>query len=357
MATKAQRALLSGEARGLGPTALRVLLLLISLPNLLVVKLRLMAYRLGLLRRHGVGVPVVCVGNLTTGGTGKSPMVALVAQVLIGKGHKVGLLSRGYRAEAGGLNDEARMLAEQLPGVPHVQNPDRVAGARELQRMGVTVIVMDDGFSHLRLKRDLDILLFDATAPFGYGHLLPRGLLREPVSSAGRAGFAVITRSDSVSEGELSELEQKLERLGLASAKLARSKHQPVALLRLGDGAERGVEWLANRRVVALCGIANPEAFATTLRAAGAEVVELVGLEDHFGFGQAWIDLKWGELIDRAVAAGAEAVVVTQKDAVKLRERNLPDRGPEVLELRIGLQLEADGLERLNQEIEQVAHV
>src|SRR5690606_6980164 len=146
----------------------------------LAANLRLACYRLGILSGQKVGVPVICVGNLTTGGTGKTPAVAAVVKLLQSLGRKPAIVSRGYKA-VGGANDEMRGLDELSPGVTHIQNADRVAGAEAAIAAGADVIVLDDGFSHLRLNRDLDILLFDALNPFGFARMLPRGLLREPI--------------------------------------------------------------------------------------------------------------------------------------------------------------------------------
>ena len=127
-------------------------------------------------------MPVISVGNITTGGTGKTPMVAWLARWFRNQDVRVALVSRGYRAEAEGQNDEARELATLLPDVPHLQNPDRVAAARiAIDELETQLIILDDGFQHRRIHRDLEIVLIDALQPFGFGHVLPRGLLREPL--------------------------------------------------------------------------------------------------------------------------------------------------------------------------------
>jgi tetraacyldisaccharide 4'-kinase len=146
-----------------------------------------------------VGVPVVSVGNLTLGGTGKTPMVEWIANWLVQRNVRVAIVSRGYGAAAADKNDEALELEQALAGVPHVQNPDRVAGAlTAVERFGVELILLDDGFQHRRLARDLDVVLLDATAPFGFEHVFPRGMLREPVRGLQRADVVCLTRADAL---------------------------------------------------------------------------------------------------------------------------------------------------------------
>ena len=152
---------------------------------------------------HHCGVPVISVGNLTTGGTGKTPIVCFLAQMLRAKGVRVAIVSRGYGRGDEDANDEAMELHDRLPDVPHVQDPDRVEAARvAVEELESQVILMDDGFQHRRLYRDLDIVVVDATCPFGYGHVLPRGLLREPIDGIRRADLVIVSRCDLIDEEE-----------------------------------------------------------------------------------------------------------------------------------------------------------
>ena len=181
--------LLCGRHRGFGATATRGLLSCLEVPYASGVRLRNYRYDRGHATIKRVGVPVISVGNLTMGGTGKTPMVKWIARWFSSHHLRVALVSRGYGSSNGQLNDEARELAAVLPHVPHVQNPDRVAAAQEAcRRFDAQVIVADDAFQHRRLARDLDIVLIDACEPFGFGHIFPRGTLREPVQgpTAGR---------------------------------------------------------------------------------------------------------------------------------------------------------------------------
>jgi tetraacyldisaccharide 4'-kinase len=247
----------------------------------------------------------------------------LLCRLLAAHGQKPGVLSRGYGAKLGTSNDEALVLGDLLRDVPHVQDPDRVRGAAELARRGVSVVVMDDGFSHLRLQRDIDVLLFDATQPFGYEALLPRGLLREPLKAARRAHLAIITRCDAVSEQALVSVESRLAELGFSGPRLLHARHQPCDLLALGGEPppSDAPAALLGASVAALSGIGNPSAFRATLQSLGANVVAECPLPDHFAYPDSWLADEWPAFAAKAAAAGARAVVTTHKDAVKLAGR------------------------------------
>src|SRR5262245_17167980 len=190
--------LVRGQIRGPAAAVARLGLGAVSGLYCLGVSARNAAYDWGWKTAHRAAVPVVSVGNLTLGGTGKTPMVEWVARWFRGRGARVAILSRGY-GQAEGLNDEGRVLEENLPDVPHFQGADRVELARiAVEESESQVLVLDDGFQHRRLARDLDIVLLDALEPFGLGRLFPRGLLREPVSSLRRAGLVVLSRADLV---------------------------------------------------------------------------------------------------------------------------------------------------------------
>ena len=228
---------------------------LLRLPSALVAgltRLRAAGYERGWLARVAVPAPVISVGNLTAGGTGKTPFVAFLALSLGARGRRIGILSRGYgapRGEARRENDEARWYRENLPGVELVQDPDRVRGAEELVERGVDVILLDDGFQHRRLARDLDLVLVDASRPWGLPPpngggepvqaCLPRGLLREPPRALARADALVITRAAQVAKRELDALRAELERVAPGRAHLC-GVHRP-ARLRAPDGSALGL--------------------------------------------------------------------------------------------------------------------
>lgn len=277
-------------------------------------------YDRGWLRSTRLDVPVVCVGNLSVGGTGKTPMVLYLAGELERRGRRPGLLSRGYRApRPDAPNDEALLFEVLAPDLPHVADADRVAGGRRLIERGVDVVVLDDGFQHRRLVRDLDLVLVDATRPWGLppGHeggdpvraVLPRGFLRESPRALQRADAIVLTRADQISEDARVRLEEALFEFAPGKPVLW-AVHRPAGLRSLSGGEEALLD-LDGRRVTLLSGIGNPEAFEQTVRSLGAEVADHFTFGDHHAFS--------GDDL-RALDAGEEDgwVVTTAKDAVKL---------------------------------------
>ena len=280
---------------------------------------RLALYKVGIKSGNKVDVPVICVGNLTTGGTGKTPAVAWVVKMLNEAGCRPAIVSRGYRADESG-NDELKVLNELLPDTPHVQNPDRTAGARKAIADGADCIVLDDGFSHLRLHRDLDILLFDSLNPFGYGRMLPRGLMREPLSSVRRAKFAIFTRADVATADRLGDLEDTIRCKGFVG-EIAHAAHQPIKLVRISDGEEVPPDELKDKTVAPFCGIGNPRGFERTLERLGAVITPLgtLRLDDHQKFDDALMRDQVVPFLRAAHESGAVAGICTQKDAVKFR--------------------------------------
>jgi tetraacyldisaccharide 4'-kinase len=285
-----------------------------------------------------VGVPVISVGNLTLGGTGKTPMVEWIVRQLLAQGRKVGIISRGYGVRRG-PNDEALELAWKLPGVPHVQNPDRVAAAkRAIAEFDCQTLVLDDAFQHRRIGRDLDIVLLDALEPLGYEHVFPRGTLREPLEGLARADMVVLSRADLVTAEQRAAIRDRVARFA-PKAVWAEVVHAPLALVaaeptignlseanavRAGEtpGMQQPLDTLRGRKVLAFCGLGNPTGFRHTLEACRYDVVEFHEFPDHHTYGPG--DLN--ALAAAARNAGAEALVCTQKDLVKIGVDRLGDR-------------------------------
>jgi tetraacyldisaccharide 4'-kinase len=266
-------------------------------------------------------VPVISVGNLTLGGTGKTPMVQWLARWFGEHGVKVALVSRGYKSARGAANDEAKELAQKLPSVPHLQNPDRVVAARRaVQEFGAQVILLDDGFQHRRLARDLDIVLIDALEPFGFGHVFPRGTLREPLEGLARANAAVLTRADMVDEAERGRIRAEVERVA-PKIVWAQCRHAPQKLI-AADGSQDALDKFKGRRVAAFCGIGNPAGFRHTLAQCGYDVVAWREFADHF----AYEPLAVQELERWIAAQDIDAVVCTHKDLVKVARKELGNR-------------------------------
>jgi tetraacyldisaccharide 4'-kinase len=290
----------------------------------------------GWLRIQRAGVPVISVGNLTLGGTGKTPMVEWVARWYRRHGVRAAILSRGY-GPTQGLNDEGRVLEENLPDVPHLQNPDRVAAARvAVRELDAQLIVLDDGFQHRRLARDLDIVLLDALDPFGLGRLFPRGLLREPIRSLRRAGVVVLSRADLIAADDRARVRAEAERQA-GALPWVEARHAPLDLID-GTGGPSPLDLLAGRRIAAFCGIGNPEGFRRTLLPLCGELAALQVFADHHDYTAADIAglERW------AAGLGVDLVLTTQKDLVKLRTSVLG--AASLRALRIGLEVTA-GLE------------
>ena len=331
--------ILSGRERGVAAGGLRALLAVASGPYAVGMRVRRWAYRRGVLPVRRAGAAVICVGNLTTGGTGKTPMVAWVVARLRSAGRKPAILTRGYRAVAG-RSDEAELLKD-LCGVPVIVNADRVAGAEAAVAGGADVLVMDDGFQHRRLGRDLDIVLIDAAEPFGFGWTLPRGLLREGPRALRDAGAVVVTHADAIGEAPLSNLRGRLARLAPA-ASIHVAAHRPVALLD-ESGQSASLDALSGRKVFAFCGIARPERFFDSLTALGARPADTRALDDHAAYTP-----DVAKTLRRAAEdSGAGVWITTQKDFVKLADTELSGH---VWQLAVGMAV-VEGEEALTAKI------
>ncbi len=292
-----------------------------------------------------LGVPTISVGNLTVGGTGKTPFVIELVRRLDKMGRSPAVVSRGYGAGDDDPNDEERVIRQSCPGVVCVSASNRaMAGEMALQRLGADVIVLDDGFQHRRLGRTLDIVLVDATCPFGFDHLLPRGLLREPVESLQRADVVVVTRCDQASPAALTRIEARL-RDAAPDATHLKCTHRVTSVERL-DGAVVESS-LDGKRAVLFAAIGRPQAFATTVRTLGVEVVAEQWWPDHHRYRRRDLDaiLRPGRFPPH------DLVITTQKDAVKLSA--LGGAGlSEVLVAKIAIDFMGDGGTMLQQMLE-----
>lgn len=327
------RELVSGRRRGLGPALLRTALRGCEFPYAAAIRYRNRRYDTGRAVIHRVGIPVVSVGNVTTGGTGKTPMVEWIARWFRTRHVRVALISRGYGAERGSVNDEALELEEKLPDVPHLQDPDRVKIARiAVDELESQLLVLDDGFQHRRLHRDLEIVLIDALDPFGGGHLLPRGLLREPLAGLGRADVVALTRADQISDTERGEIQQRVEQFA-PQAVWIEVVQEPKSLIS-ADGREQPLATLSEQRVLAFCGIGSPLGFRKTLERCGVTVEQFREFADHYRYGRDDIQLlgDWVEAGD-----GIDALVCTHKDLVKIRLNKIASRP--LWALRIGVEI------------------
>lgn len=253
------------------------------------------------------------------GGTGKTPLVALIAQRLLSQGVNAAIISRGYKSKPGELNDEGKELVFRIPHCTYVQNPRRVQAAKTLINSSdspTDAIILDDGFQHRKLARNLDIALLDALNPFGYGHICPRGLLRESLAGLRRAQAVLITRADLVEESALSDLEQRVLAIN-PNAVLARVCHQPGGLVSssgfipIDNAAPNALE---GKDVLAFCGLGNPDGFRHTVESLSCRIARFITFPDHYSYSVQ----DENNITSQAKALRAQAIVCSMKDYVKL---------------------------------------
>ena len=303
----------------------------LAVPYGTVTRLRARAYEIGLLKSKRLDARVISVGNLTVGGTGKTPMVLWIAARLLDEGKKTGILTRGYHGTTGpngATSDEVRLLKARLGDrIAMGVGADRYARGSELVAAGIEWFVLDDGFQHLQLARDVDVVLIDAMNPFGGGRLLPAGFLREPKTALRRADIIVITRS-----GRAPAVEAAVRRETDAPIFYARPWLDSVWLV--ADDAQVEIKDARRRKWFAFCGIGNPAAFVSDLREWGFQICGPRFFRDHHRYTQSEID----ELAGQARTAGADALLCTEKDRFNLSSlQSLP---MDIAYCRISMQLD-----------------
>jgi tetraacyldisaccharide 4'-kinase len=348
--------IISGRRRGPLASLLRWMLWLLQAPYALAVSHRTRQFDSGKRKIHKVQVPVISVGNLTTGGTGKTPLVAWLARTLpqlpapdaeTRAPVQVVLISRGYGAKPGLVNDEAMELEKQLPGIPHLQNPDRVAAARQaIEQHHATILLLDDAFQHRRIHRDLDLVLLDALAPWGYGHLLPRGLLREPVSGLRRAQAVGLSRADLIDVAKREVIREQVERLAPEAAWFEIC-HRPRCLINAAgttsplpnktpeETSHKTSDKISDHQpvpILAFCGLGNPEGFHRSLEQAGFRILAYQNFPDHHPYDKTDIEqlVAWCSQFPEA-----KKVICTRKDLVKLSQTALGSVPLEALAIEV----------------------
>jgi len=337
------RKLISGNSTNLRATPLRALLSVAAGGYLMGVGLRNFLYDKKWLKTYSANVPVISVGNITAGGTGKTPLVIWLCKFLQQKNIQCAILTRGYKAaknlklKTQTYKDEMAIFAESCPQAKVIINPDRVAGAAEaLGKFGAKVLIMDDGFQHRRLARDLDIVTIDALRPFGYGRMLPAGVLREPVTALKRADAVVITKCDQIDKTQLAEIEKKLQ-ITNPDLVIARSVHQPTCAKSTGD-KEISLEQLKDKRIFAFCGIGNPQAFLNTVRRVPANLVGWKIYNDHYHYS----DIDIADIYEQAKNSKADLILTTQKDWHKIipLTPDIQDSNPQIQLACLVIQIE-----------------
>ena len=346
------------------PAGIRLLLAALKALSwlfLAAVEIRYLLYRAGLLRRYPLGTQVISIGNVTAGGTGKTPVTEIFARTLAAEGRRVAILSRGYRRReapwwqrlftqviekplvvsdgrrvlldpaTGG--DEPYMLASNLPGVAVVVDRSRVkAGRYAVNRLGCDTLILDDGFQYQKLKHSIEVVLVDSTNPFGNGNLLPRGILREPVRNLKRADIIFLTKC----RGDVTAVKREIRRFN-RTAEIVECNHAPKVLKDVWSREEFPLSWLRGKVACTLSGIASPKGFEDSLRRLGAKVVWCERYADHHRYDASEVLYA----LNRTADMGADALVTTEKDAVRFpRLETSPVR---CLYLRIAIEILAGG--------------
>ena len=320
-----------------GIRALLVLLKGLSFVFGAVVAIRGLLYDFGILRRYPLGIQVISIGNVTAGGTGKTPVTEIFARTLAAEGRKVAILSRGYRRKEAPLwmrlftqvvskplvvsdgrrilldaatgGDEPYMLASNLPGVAVVVDRDRVkAGRYAIKRLGCDTLILDDGFQYQKLRHSVEVVLVDSTNPFGNGNLLPRGILREPAKHLKRADIVFLTKC----RGDVSAVRDEVRRYN-RKAEIVECNHVPKSLRDVWSREELPLSWLEGKTTCTLSGIASPKGFENSLRHLGAKVVWCERYADHHRYDASEVLYA----LNRTADMGADALVTTEKDAVR----------------------------------------
>lgn len=340
-----------GRARGFGPCLMRVVLRGLSWVYRFGVKLRLRLFRNGWKNQSSLGTMVVSIGNITVGGTGKTPVVERFAKELTARGRKVAILSRGYKSSelkerqrwsnpktgetvtsppkivsdghevllgAKYAGDEPFMLATNLSGVSVVVDRDRVRGGRfAVKELGADTLLLDDGLQYLDLEHSLDVILVDQNAPFGNGYILPRGTMREPPPNLCRADYIFITKCDGKPQDDLIKRIRKYNQ----EAEIVKCTHGPKHLQGVFNDEELSLDALEGKYIGAISGIAQPESFDRLLKQLGGKVMFHTTFSDHHAFTSKEIE----PFMDRCINRGVDMIVTTEKDAVRFPKPNKID--------------------------------
>jgi len=306
------------KEKGFVPAIIKAILFSLSLAYNMSVRLVSFFY---LLKPISLNCTVISVGNITWGGTGKTPLVEYIACLLKEHGHKVVILSRGYKKETGSgnvsaclrLGDEPYMLEKVLGDIPVLVDSNRVRAARfALSRYYPDTIILDDGFQQWKIKKDLEILVVDAGNPFGNSHLIPRGILREPLSSLKRPDIFVMTKTDLASGIE--ELKDCLSRIN-PRAQIAESIHLPVSFYKAGQPQENfNPDKFKAKSVAAISAIGDPDSFKELLKKLGINILMDFDFRDHYFYKES--DIKG--IAGKVRKCGLDTIVTTEKDSVKL---------------------------------------
>lgn len=351
------------KKKGLRASVLRILLYFLSKIYKYIVNLRLFLYRNRILREHTLGCMVISIGNLTVGGTGKTPVVEKIAKILRDSGRKVAILSRGYKSEKPSLlkkikfmlsgktlyypprvvsdgkkvlldsrfaGDEPFMLASNIDDVVVMVDKDRVkSGLYAIKNFGVDTLLLDDGLQYLKLKHRLDLVLIDKFYPFGNEYLLPRGTLRESAKSLKRASYIFITKCDSKNNGKLIKRIRNYNK----TAEIIESSHKPCYLINIVSEEKKELSFLKGKDIGAISAIAVPESFENGLKKLGSNVVVSLRFADHHRFNEKEVDT----FLKRCSECDVDVVLTTEKDSVRFPK--FENYGVQVFYLRVEIEI------------------
>ncbi|MEW4489175.1 tetraacyldisaccharide 4'-kinase [Thalassoglobus sp. JC818] len=322
---------ISGRESGVAPSLLRGLLVLLEPFYLAGAQSKNFLFDAGLKKPQRVPSRVISIGNVTTGGTGKTPTVAWVCNFFERHHLRPGIVSRGYRSLDGEGNDEQRLLQKLCPNVPHLQNRDRIEAARQLiESHHPDVIILDDGFQHRRLHRELDVVLIDCLNPWGYGHVLPRGLLRESAKGLSRAGIVLLTRADQVTDAQRESIHKQVRRY--TDCPVVSSRFVPTGL-RNSSGESLSFSELQERKVFAFSAIGHPEAFRRTLSSVGFDVADdrFLQFPDHHHY----TEEDFATIREAARSTSSASLITTAKDLVKINDDRIGDLSVWAIEISL----------------------
>ena len=333
-----------GSISRFSPT--KIIAYAISLPYSLIINIRNRLYDQNILAAEKLPCPVISVGNITVGGTGKTPCVIMLAKMLQSNGFKPAILSRGYGGkstkavnivsdghsillDAMSAGDEPFLLAKELPDVPVITGPRRVVTAKvAINLFGANVLVCDDAMQHRQIYRDINLVLLDSAKPLGNGHLLPRGRLREPVAGLKRASAFILTRVEETTQKN----EEALKLIYGSGIPVFQSVHKADEIVKGDYSIKYPLAWLAGKKVCAFCGIAKPDSFKKILTSLKTQILSFDDFPDHYPYSRRDLD----ELRTKFADLQADCLITTQKDIMRLQ--NFPEFLKIVQMLRIRME-------------------
>jgi tetraacyldisaccharide 4'-kinase len=323
--------IIDGRENGIVAAIIRFILFLLSVLYSQLAKIRSVLYQNNILKKKEADVPVISIGNITTGGTGKTPFTAFLAEKLKSE-YRIAIISRGYGASedveepflikdrdqlyagAAEAGDELFMLARRNDELIFIRSANRYQGTKLAVERGADLILLDDGFQHYQLKRNADIVLIDAEEPFSNNKVLPAGLLREPFAALKRADLFLLNRSENVDFSRVKELKNSLNTLSPLNKGIFSAETRLESCVSVASREKESLDFLKEKKVFAFSGIGSPAAFKKSIESAGAKVVSYKIFKDHYNYQKE--DLL--TLLDQYSASQADLILTTEKDAVKL---------------------------------------